>query len=213
MREHATYPPLGTLKPVAEDVWIVDGPVIRFGFPWPKLPFPTRMCVIGLRGGLFLHSPTPLAPALAEAIAALGAPRWIVGANRIHYWWVPEWKAADREAEVWLAPRVAEQAGDRIAFDWLPLEGAGGYPWADAVETLAVPGSFMSEFVFFHRPSRTLVLTDLIENFEAEKLGSAWLRWLMRAGGVLAPMAARRAIWRSPSPGGTGGNRARRSRP
>jgi hypothetical protein len=37
-----TYEPLNTLKSVADDVWIVDGPVIRFGMPWPKMPFPTR---------------------------------------------------------------------------------------------------------------------------------------------------------------------------
>jgi hypothetical protein len=36
-----TYPPLNTLKPVAEDVWIADGPAIRFGPPGLKLPFPT----------------------------------------------------------------------------------------------------------------------------------------------------------------------------
>jgi hypothetical protein len=45
------------------DVWIVDGPVIRFGMPWPRFPFPTRMTVVRLTGGdLFLHSPTPLTP-------------------------------------------------------------------------------------------------------------------------------------------------------
>jgi hypothetical protein len=31
----ATYPQLNTLKRVADNVWIVDGPVIRFGIPWP----------------------------------------------------------------------------------------------------------------------------------------------------------------------------------
>ncbi|HEX6609442.1 MAG TPA: hypothetical protein VF051_01575 [Hyphomicrobiaceae bacterium] len=44
----------------------------------------------------------------------------------------------------------------------------------------------MTEFEFFHRPSRTLVLTDLIENFEPAKLGFA-ARWLARLGGVLDP--------------------------
>jgi hypothetical protein len=27
----ATYPPINTLKPVADNVWIVGGPAIRFG--------------------------------------------------------------------------------------------------------------------------------------------------------------------------------------
>lgn len=60
-----TYPPLNTLKPVAKNVWIVDGPEIWFGMPWPKFPFPTRMTVLRLANGeLFIHSPTPLTPPL-----------------------------------------------------------------------------------------------------------------------------------------------------
>ncbi|MBT3628327.1 MAG: DUF4336 domain-containing protein, partial [Rhodospirillaceae bacterium] len=35
-----TYEPTGTLKPVAEGVWIVDGPLIRFGYLGLKFPFP-----------------------------------------------------------------------------------------------------------------------------------------------------------------------------
>jgi hypothetical protein len=45
----------------------------------------------------------------------------------------------------------------------------------------------MTEFVFFHRSTRTLVLTDCIENFEAPQLAAAWMRWLARLGGVLDP--------------------------
>lgn len=44
----------------------------------------------------------------------------------------------------------------------------------------------MSEFEFFHLASRTLILTDLIENFEPEKL-NVGMRWLARVGGVLDP--------------------------
>src|SRR3546814_6706132 len=45
----------------------------------------------------------------------------------------------------------------------------------------------MTEVEFFHHPSRTLVLTDFIENFEPGKLGSWWMRWLTRLGGVQDP--------------------------
>jgi hypothetical protein len=45
----------------------------------------------------------------------------------------------------------------------------------------------MTEVVFFHRASRSVVLTDLIENFELNKLDSWWTRWLARLGGVLDP--------------------------
>jgi hypothetical protein len=183
-----SYPPINTLKSVTEDVWIVDGPVIRFGMPWPKMPFPTRMTVIRLAGGdLLVHSPTPLVPELRAEIEPAGKPRWIVGPNRIHYWWIPEWRAAFPEAAVYLAPRIKEQAGGRIGFDGFALDREGGYPWDGAIATLPIAGSYMTEVEFFHRASRTLVLTDLIENFEPRKLGSFVTRWLTRLGGVQDP--------------------------
>ncbi len=170
----ATYPPLNTLKRVADEIWIVDGPVIRFGIPWPKYPFPTRMTAIRLASGdLFIHSPTPLTPSLRAEIERAGKVRFIVGPNRIYYWWIPEWKAAFPQADVYLAPRIQKQAKGRIAFDSLPLGRDAGYPWDAEIATLPVVGSYMTEIEFFHRASRTLILTDLIENFEPEKLGSS----------------------------------------
>lgn len=184
----AAYAPINTLKPVVDNVWIVDGPVIRFGFPWPKLPFPTRMTIIRLAGGeLFVHSPTPLTPALRTEIEHAGRVRFIVGPNRIHYWWIPEWRAAYPKALVYLAPRIKEQARGRIAFDGLPLDSTGGYPWDGEIATLPIVGSYMTEVEFFHRESRTLILTDLIENFEPEKVGAWFMRLLMWIGGVSAP--------------------------
>lgn len=182
-----TYEPLNTLKPVAEDIWIADGPIIRFGMPWPKMPFPTRMTVIRLSdGGLFIHSPTEAEKSLIGEVEALGPPRWLIAPNRIHYWWIADWHAAFPDARAWLAPRVREQAGERISFETTELGHGNGYPWDEEVETLAVEGSYMTEIVFFHRASRTLVLTDLIENFEARRLGP-FMRILARLGGVLAP--------------------------
>ena len=58
--DRQTYPPLNTLKPVTDDVWIVDGPLIEFRPPLLRMPFPTRMTAIRIGGELFIHSPTPL---------------------------------------------------------------------------------------------------------------------------------------------------------
>jgi hypothetical protein len=189
MREgtEPTYQPLNTLKAVADDLWIVDGPAIGLGMRWLKMPFPTRMTVIRIGGDLLIHSPTPLPSSLRAEIRTIGTPRWIIGPNRLHYWWIPDWTAAFPEAEVYLAPRIEEQARGRIDVPHRPLDQAGGYPWDSAIDTLPVRGSFMTEVVFFHRPSRTLVLTDLIENFEARKVRSPLARWAMRLGGALAP--------------------------
>ncbi|WEX10559.1 DUF4336 domain-containing protein [Chelativorans sp. AA-79] len=187
-KPHGAYPPLNTLKPVAKDVWIVDGPLIRFGMPWPKMPFPTRMTVIRLSGGgLFIHSPTPLVPELKGQLEDLGAPRWIIGPNRIHYWWIPEWRNAYPEAEIHLAPGIREQAKGRIDFPAHELSAEDGYPWDGALATLPVSGRYMTEVEFFHHASRTLVLTDLIENFEPARLDGFIMRWLTWLGGVQDP--------------------------
>jgi hypothetical protein len=183
-----TYPPLDTLKAIADNVWIVDGPVIRFGMPWPKFSFPTRMTLIRVgRDDLFVHSPTPLPDTLKAEVTAIGQPRWIIGPNRIHYWWIPDWHAAFPQAQVYLAPRIKENSRGRIDFDALALDRDSSYPWDGEIATLAITGSFMTEVVFFHRASRTLVLTDLIENFEREKLASPLMRWLTKWAGVQHP--------------------------
>ena len=45
--------------------------------------------------------------------------------------------------------------------------------WADQIDQLVFKGSaYIEEVVFFHKDSQTLILTDLIENFEAERFPS-----------------------------------------
>jgi len=182
-----TYPPLNTLKPVAENVWLVDGPIIHFGPKLLRFPFPTRMTLVRLSGGkLFVHSPTELSPALRDQVKRLGAPRWIVAPSRIHYWWITQWHTAFPNAEIYVAPRVRTQAGARIDFHCTAINRGSSLPWSGEIDTLLVAGRYLTEAEFFHRPSRTLILTDLIENFEPSKLN--WPRRLLaRLGGILAP--------------------------
>lgn len=183
-----TYPPLNTLKRVAEHLWIVDGPIIRFGMPWPKMPFPTRMTVVRLDGErLFIHSPTHLTPELKIEVEKIGRPCWIIGPNRLHYWWISEWRTAFPDAFVYLAPGTKEHAGNHIRFHGLPLSGASGYLWDTDLATLPVSCAYMTEVEFFHHPSRTLILTDLIQNFEPWRLNSFAMQTLTRLGGVQDP--------------------------
>ncbi|MCA6111967.1 DUF4336 domain-containing protein [Bradyrhizobium cenepequi] len=201
--DHLTYPPLNTLKQVAGDVWIIDGPAIQFGPFWFKAPFPTRATIFRLAGGnLFVHSPTPLVPELKAEIDRTGVPRWIIGPNRLHYWWIPDWRAAYPDARVFLAPKTRQQAGSRLDLDCETLDRTSGYPWDDRIATLPIAGSYMTEVAFFHRSSRTLVLTDLIENFEARKVEARLMRFLICAGGVRDPNGStprdmRLSFWRN----------------
>src|SRR5262249_9677801 len=128
----------------------------------------------------------------------IGVPRWLIGPNKLHYWWLPEWHAAYPDAEIHVAPRTPEQAGGPLDFDHGILDPPSGRPWGREIRTLPVGGAYMTEVVFFHVPSRTLVLTDLIENFEAKKTGNAFMRFLTWAGGVRDPDGSTPSdLWRS----------------
>lgn len=182
------YEPVGTLKPLARDIWIVDGPVIGMKWLWTELPLPTRMTVVRLSSGdLWVHSPVALSGGLKAELAELGPVRYLVAPNKIHYWWIGEWRIAYPDALAFAAPRVEEKAAPHgISFD-RELRDAPEEAWAGEIGQVLVPGSFMTEAVFLHRPSSTLILADLIENFEMAKVHGVFGRFLLRLGGVAHP--------------------------
>lgn len=180
------YEPLFTLKPAASNVWVVDGPTISFY----GMPFPTRMTVIRLDDGdLFVHSPIQLTDELKESVQKLGPVRVLVAPNWIHYAYVPQWQEAFPDATTWAAPGVSERAESRgmeIVFDH-ELGAEPAPELAGEIDSLLVEGSSIHhEVVFFHHPSRTLILTDLIENFEPSKM-PLWTRPLIFLAGVRDP--------------------------
>ena len=185
LRSAALYEPINCLKPVCGDVWIVDGPQVRFGFGWPKLPFTTRMTILRLGSRLFVHSPTPLTDALREQLATIGTVAWLVEPNRIHSTWITSWQRSFPAATVYLAPGINSKVSGLVPH--VALTGTGPYPWDDCIRTLPIVSAYMTEFEFFHVPSGTLVLTDLLENFEPARLHSRPMRWITRVAGVAAP--------------------------
>ena len=195
------YDPLNVPKPVAEDVWIVDGPEIRFSKFGLGAPFPTRMTIARLPDGdLWLHSPTEPTEPLFTSVERIGKVRFLIAPNTLHYWWVPEWKARSPEAEVHAAPGLDKSAKRTLPIDHV-LTDTPPSDWSGAIDQVVVPGDLLTEVVFFHRASRTLVLTDLIENFEPGRVRHWFLRQISRLGGVTdpdgkAPIDMRLSFWR-----------------
>ncbi|MBS8225795.1 DUF4336 domain-containing protein [Vannielia litorea] len=185
------YAPLYRLKPLGSEIWLVDGGVIDMSYGPASLPFTTRMVVVRLPGGgLWLWSPVEPEPGLVEAVSALGTVAHIVSPNFIHYAHIPAWSALFPEARVWASPGVGERA-KRQRVEVRFTDDLGNAPpeaWAEVIDQVIFRGSkVMVEVDFFHRPSGTLILADMIENVEPERVHSRWMRLLMRAGGVLAP--------------------------
>lgn len=115
------YEPLYTLKPIAENIWIVDGDLIEMNAVVTKLPFSTRMTVIKLANGqLWCHSPIQPNQALFNQLDALGSVAHLVSPNKIHYAYIADWKKRYPEAIAWSSPGVERRATKQkipVSFD------------------------------------------------------------------------------------------------
>lgn len=181
----STYPPLDVPKTVASGVWVVDsGPIRVLG-----LRLPIRMTVLRVGEGLLLHSPTRYDRGLHTRLAALGPIRHLVAPNLVHWMHLRDWQLACPDVTVSVAPGLAERRPvrrsglriDRVLGDRPPPD------WAEELDQLIVAGGGgFRELAFLHRPTHTLVLTDLVQNLEPEKLPRP-IRPLARLLGVTAP--------------------------
>lgn len=167
------YEPLNTLKKVDQNIWIVDGERINMAVGPMGVPFSTRMTIIRLKdGSLWCHSPIkPTASLLAE-VDQLGEVRHLISPNKIHYAFIGEWKQHYPQATTWSSPGVEKRARSQkisVVFDQ-PLEEKAPRIWQSEIKQLHFKGSLaVEEVVFFHKSSQTLILTDLIENFEPQR--------------------------------------------
>jgi len=154
------YEPINTLKAVGEDLWVVDGHIVRMAFSGTSIPFPTRMVVVRLANGdLFLWSPRKPDEGLREEIDTLGPVCHLVSPNKLHYVHISAWKRAYPDATTWASPGVRERAASRhMAVSFERYLGDGPEEaWRGDLDQLIFPGSrFMEEVVFFHRTTCTL---------------------------------------------------------
>lgn len=185
------YEPLHTLKQVDENIWIVDGGEIHMSFSVTDIPFSTRMTVVRLENGdLWCHSPIHVTESLIEELNAIGPVKHLVSPNKIHYAFIKEWLEVYPTAIAWASPGVEERAqkhGTPILFN-RKLENFSPSEWENDIQQLIFEGSFaVEEVVFFHKSSRTLILTDLIENIDSNHVDSWLLKQMLKIAGTVAP--------------------------
>lgn len=168
------------LHKLADGIWALDGNPISF----LTFPYEIRSTVIDLGGGeLFIHSPVQITAAgLLKALP--GQVKYIVSPNKLHSLFLGDWKQAFPQAKLYAPPGLKAKLSDLSFYKELSDEAEP--EWRDVLKQKVIRGSwFMSEVVFFHEPSETLILGDLIENHDPQKLG-----WLHRAIGLAMGMVA-----------------------
>jgi len=151
-----------------------------FGWLGGTTPLAARMTVLRLANGeLIVHSPIAISAELRGELNVLGRVGFIV---------VP-WahgKFAEEAARAWPGAQLLAAPKPGRGRESVPFSGflADDPPaaWAGQVETHSVRGFRLNEVVLFHRPSRTLVITDLC--FNIQRAPTRWAELVYRADGM-----------------------------
>jgi hypothetical protein len=149
----------GMLQRLDEGLSVAAAPLKFMG-----LHLGTRMTVVRLSGGdLLVHSPIAPTPELRAEVDALGPVGHIVAPSLYHHLFAGEWHAAYPSASLWGPAALTRKRKDLKLTS--TLEQASGAPWASELVPLHIDGCMLDETVFVHRPTRTLVASDITENF------------------------------------------------
>jgi Domain of unknown function (DUF4336) len=180
------------LRPLAPDLWVAEAPL-----RWLGVELGRRMTVIRLScGELLVHSPAQLTADLRDALGDLGEVRFVVPASRFHgHLYMEQYRDAYPKVELLAAPGLERRRKD-LTFDG----HLGDNPdprWGKDVDQLAFPGSrFLTEIIFLHRPSGSLILGDLCMNLGPDRplLSRAYVRLDGVAGRFAMPRTIRLTV-------------------
>lgn len=167
-------------------IWLASYPVHMAG-----AAFEARTTLIRCAdGGLVVHSPGPLDDAARHEIASLGPVRVIIAPGNFHHLHVAACQRAFPSAETWICPGV-ERRQPALRYDGVLGDEAPGPVAAEFDQVLVRGGRVMCEVAMLHRPTHTLLLVDVLENFTNATPGVNWfVRSFFRACGM----------WNNPSP-------------
>lgn len=180
---------------VPGQIWLKEYPMRYMG-----IRVNARMTVIRLAGGsVVIHSPCHFDDAQARAAAEIGPVEGIIAPGNFHHLHVPSCQEAFPNARTYVCPGVERKRPD-LRFDELLTDEAPPL-WAGELSQILLQGvRYIREVIFFHHASKTLILTDVIENIGDNTPGTNWMlrMWfvLFRMWNKPAPAPEYRFTWR-----------------
>lgn len=181
------------LHQVDENIWIHNGSTVS----WYGMPYTTRMTLVRLRNReIWVHSPGEICEELVCEIQELGDVTYLISPNKIHHLFIQDWIKLFPNAKAYSSPGLEEKRKDIIFSS--TLADAAETEWENEIEQLIFKGSkVIEEVVFFHKTSRTLILTDLIENFHPNHF-KGFRKILAKITGIISPNGKTPLDWRMP---------------
>lgn len=165
-----------------EDVWTSTEPVSFLG-----LRLTTNMTVLQGNTGLLVCSPVPLTPERRAAVDSMGDVAHVYAPNTHHHLWIGDWARAFPSARLH-APEALKRKRPDLSIHRVH----GEPPFDEAIEELPVEGFRLHESVLFHRPSKTLVVADLVHHIGRPEHG--WTKLYTQMMGFYDRVAISRAI-------------------
>lgn len=159
------------LTHLADDLWEATDE-LRLG----GVVFPLRMTVVRTDAGLVLWSPIAIDDALAGELAELGPVTHLMGPNTFHHLYLAAAKERYPQARLLGAPGLADKRAD------LSFDGELSSPSSD-LELLPTEGiPKLNEVVALHRPTGTLIVTDLVFHVLETRGLMSWFVYRVLAG-------------------------------
>lgn len=179
------------LQQLADSLWVTHRPLRFLG-----AELGTRMTVIRLKdGGLFVHSPVLLDRPTRTDLDILGPVRLVVAPSLFHHLFVADCMRLYPRAKLFGAPGLDWKRSD-LKFDAV-LDDVPPPEWVGQIDQVVFRVlAPLNEVVFFHRDSRTLIVSDLLFNIRTSE--SRYTRVLLKLNGGLGRVTVLRPIrWRT----------------
>lgn len=168
------------LQTIAPNLWLRAYPLKLLGVNLGR-----NVTIIRLASGsVIVHSTGPFAVGDVAVINALGEPAWIIDTLLRHDTFAKEGRRAFPSAR-YLAP---DGFSRKVGFPTEPLIPPPA-EWGEEIAVAGIDGApEFGEVVMLHRPSKTLIVADLIFNFSGKPdLWTKLFLWLVTAGGRHEP--------------------------
>ena len=158
------------MQQIADNLWLLRYPLSILGTEHGR-----NVTAIRLPSGkLIIHSMAPFPAADVAALRTLGEPAWLLESMLLHDTYAKEGHELFPTLPFLGPPGFSEV----VKFPTQPLLPAPA-EWQGVVDVFPIEGApMLKEHAVLHRPSRTLIVADLVFNFPANESG--WNRFFHR---------------------------------
>lgn len=118
-------------------------------------------------GKIGIISPGRINDAMANTIATHSEVAYLIAPNCYHHIFLAAAAKRYPNAAVYVPPYLAEKV-DTVPARHTVIASGESYPWSSAMSHELIAGMpKMNEFIFFHKATQTMIVTDLIFNFKS----------------------------------------------